>query len=68
VKDRIKDIYGSETLVDQEWDLTLEMLTSRTANTKRERGNTLAKQQQGKALSLCQTCAKIRSLVSNVNI
>jgi hypothetical protein len=37
VEDRIKDICGSETLIDQERHLALEMLTSRTAHIEKER-------------------------------
>jgi hypothetical protein len=36
-------IHGSETLDDQEWDLALEMPTSRMAHAERERENTPAK-------------------------
>jgi hypothetical protein len=46
---RIKEICGSETLDDQEWHLTLEIPTSKTAHTGRERENTPTKQHQGKA-------------------
>jgi hypothetical protein len=46
---RIKEICESETLDDQEWHLALEIPTSKTAHTGRERENTTAKQHQGKA-------------------
>jgi hypothetical protein len=42
-------IYGSESFIDQEWHLALEMPTSETAHTGRERENTPTKQHQGKA-------------------
>jgi 3-phenylpropionate/cinnamic acid dioxygenase small subunit len=38
----------ARTLDDQEWHLALEMPTSRTAHTVRERENTSVKQHQGK--------------------
>jgi hypothetical protein len=44
-----KNICESETLVDRERHLTLEMSTSRMAHANRERENTPIKQQQGKA-------------------
>jgi hypothetical protein len=46
---RNKTICESETLIDQERHLALKMLTSRTAHAERQRVNTPAKQQQGKA-------------------
>jgi hypothetical protein len=42
-------IRGSEILDDQEWHLTLEMPTSRTAHAERERESTPAKQHKDKA-------------------
>jgi hypothetical protein len=44
-RQRIKTFCGNETLADGEWDLALEMPTSRMAHTDRERENTPAKQQ-----------------------
>jgi hypothetical protein len=44
----MRDICGSETLVDQELHLALEMPTSRMAQDKREIESTPAKQHQGK--------------------
>jgi hypothetical protein len=42
-------IYGSESFIDQEQHLALEMPTSKMAHTEGERENTPAKQHQGKS-------------------
>jgi flagellar basal body rod protein FlgF len=44
-----KNICGSETLIDRERQLALEMPTTRTAHANKERENTPTKQQQDKA-------------------
>jgi hypothetical protein len=51
LKQKIKNKthFWKRSIIDQEWHLALEVLTSEMAHTGMERENTPAKQHQGKA-------------------